>query len=196
MTSAARGLAPSRVESPPWMQAVEAALPRKGAQLALCFQCQKCTSGCPIAATADIKPHELVRLVQLGERDEVLSSRMIWECTSCQTCVTRCPHAVDLPAMIDALRRLSRDAGKVSPDNTVPVFNDIFLGAVRQMGRVYELGLMAAFKLRTRNLFQDVGKLPAMLRKRKLALRPAFVRGRSERARTFRRAERSGSGKR
>jgi len=193
MTSAAQRLAPSRVGSPPWMEAVE---PASGAKLTLCFQCQKCTSGCPIAATADIKPHELVRLVQLGERDEVLSSRMIWECTSCQTCVTRCPHAVDLPAMIDALRRLSRDAGKVTADSTVPVFNDLFLTAVRRMGRVYELGLMAAFKLRTRNLFQDIGKLPAMLRKGKLNLRPAFVRGRSERAHTFRRAEGPRSGKR
>ena len=193
MTSAAQGSTPSRVGSPPWVQAVEAA---SGAQLALCFQCQKCTSGCPIAATADIKPHELVRLVQLGERDEVLSSRMIWECTSCQTCWTRCPQSVDLPAMIDALRRLSRDAGTVSPDTAVPVFNDIFLGAVRHTGRVHELGLMAAFKLRTRSFFQDFGKLPAMLRKGKLSLRPALVRGRSERAKAFRRAQGSARGKR
>ena len=189
MTSAAV----ARAASAPWMQAVEAA---SGARLTLCFQCQKCTSGCPIAATADIKPHELIRLVQLGERDEVLSSRMIWECMSCQTCCTRCPQSVDLPAMIDALRRLSREAGKASPDTAVPVFNDIFLGAVQQMGRVYELGLMAAFKLRTRNLFQDIGKLPAMLRKGKLALRPAFVRGRSQRAHVFRHVERSESGNR
>ena len=183
----------ARVSSATWVQEVEAA---SGARLVLCFQCQKCTSGCPIAATADIKPHELVRLVQLGERDEVLSSRMIWECTSCQTCVTRCPHAVELPAIVDALRRLSRDAKKVTPDSAVPVFNDLFLTAVRRMGRVYELGLMAAFKLRTRSFFQDAGKLPAMLRKGKLALRPVFVRGRSERAQTFRRANRTGGDKR
>jgi len=188
VTSAAQGLI-----SPQLAQQVEAAA---GARLTLCFQCQKCTSGCPIAAGTDIKPHELVRLVQLGERDLVLSSRMIWECTSCQTCVTRCPQAVELPAIIDALRRLSRDSRKVNPDTAVPVFNDIFLGAVRQMGRVHELGLMAAFKLRTKSFFQDAGKLPAMLRKGKLALRPPFVRGRSQRARTFRRVEGSGSEKR
>jgi len=181
------------VGSAPLIQEIETA---SGALLALCFQCQKCTSSCPIAATTDIKPHELIRLVQLGERREVLSSRMIWECTSCQTCRTRCPHDVDLPAMIDALRRLSRDAGKVTPDTAVPVFNDIFLGAVRRLGRVHELGLMAAFKLRTRSFFQDAGKLPAMLRKGKLALRPTFVRGRSERAQAFRRAKASGGDKR
>src|SRR4030067_1828034 len=98
--------------------------------------------------------------------------------------------------MIDALRRLSRSTGKVTPDTAVPVFNDLFLTAVRRMGRVYELGLMAAFKLRTRSFFQDVGKLPAMLRKGKLALRPVFVRGRSERAQAFRRARDSGGDKR
>ncbi len=169
-----------------WQEAVEAAA---GARLSLCFQCQKCSSGCPIAADADIKPHELVRLVQLGERDAVLSSRMIWECTSCQTCVTRCPQAVDLPTVVDALRRLSRRANSVRSDTAVPVFNDLFLTAVRRLGRVHELGLMAAFKLRTRRLFQDAGKLPAMLRRGKLALKPTLVRGHSERAQVFRRAE-------
>jgi len=192
MTSAAQRLVPSAA----WVQEVEAALPGKGAGLALCFQCQKCSSGCPVAAGADIKPHELVRLVQLGERDAVLSSRMIWECTSCQTCWTRCPQAVDLPAIVDALRRLSRGAGKVTSDTTVPVFNDLFLTAVRRLGRVYELGLMAAFKLRTRRVFQDFGKLPAMLRKGKLALRPTLVRGRSERANAFRRTKGFESGER
>jgi len=182
MTTAAA----ARVGSTPLVQQIEAA---SGARLALCFQCQKCTSGCPIAATTDIKPHELIRLVQLGEQREVLSSRMIWECTSCQTCVTRCPHAVGLPSMIDALRRLSRDAGRVAPDTNVPVFNDIFLGAVKRMGRVHELTLMAVFKLRARSFFQDAAKLPAMLRKGKLALKPTSVRGRAQRARTFRRVE-------
>ena len=170
MTTAAQALVSSRVALDGFRAGGGGGLRRAAV---LCFQCQKCTSGCPVAAQADIKPHELVRLVQLGERDEVLSSRMIWECTSCQTCWTRCPQAVDLPAMIDALRRLSRAHRKVTPETAVPVFNDIFLGAVRQMGRVYELGLMAAFKLRTRSFFQDFGKLPAMLRKGKLALRPA-----------------------
>jgi heterodisulfide reductase subunit C len=167
-----------------------------GVSAMLCFQCQKCTSGCPVAAGTDIKTHEVVRLVQLGARDEVLSSRMIWECTSCETCGARCPQGVGLPAMIDALRRLSRASSEVTPETVVPAFNDIFLGTVQQMGRVYELGLMAAFKLRTKRLLQDMGKLPAMLRKGKFALLPIFVRGRAERSRLFERVQGPGSKKR
>ncbi len=176
-----------------FVQEVEAA---SRAGVMLCLQCQKCTSGCPVAARIDIRPHEVVRLVQLGERDEVLSSRMIWECTSCETCATRCPQAVAIPALIDALRRLSRAAGKVTAATAVPAFDDVFLGSVREMGRVYELGLMAAFKLRTRNPLQDMEKFPAMMRRRKFALLPSFVRGRRDRARLFRRTQEAGGGKR
>ena len=166
-----------------------------GARLTACLQCQKCTSGCPVAAGSDVKPHEVIRLVQLGARDEVLSSRFIWECTSCETCLTRCPQAIDLPALVDALRRLSLDNRKVSAETVAPVFNSVFLTMVREMGRANELALMAAFKMRTRRFSEDVGKFPTMLRKGKFALLPAFVKGRKERKRAFRRSRELGSKK-
>ena len=53
------------------------------ANLMACLQCKKCTSGCPVAAVTDVKPHEMVRMVQFGQRDEVLASKMLWQCTSC-----------------------------------------------------------------------------------------------------------------
>jgi heterodisulfide reductase subunit C len=141
-----------------------------------------------VAARTDLRPHELVRLVQFGERDEVLGSRLIWECTSCETCVTRCPQQVDIPALMDALRRLARAERKATAATTVPAFNDAFLAAVRRLGRMYEAGLMASYKLRTFRFLQDLGKLPLMLRKGKLALWPRLVRGGAERKRLFRQA--------
>jgi heterodisulfide reductase subunit C len=133
-----------------------------------------------------VKPHQIVRLAQLGARRELLASHFIWECTSCGTCASRCPQGIDLPAAIDALRRLSREGGFVAEPG-VAIFNDIFLNTVRQLGRTHELALMAAFKLRTRRFTQDVGKLPMMLRKGKFALLPRLVSGRDERQRLFRR---------
>jgi len=156
-----------------------------GARLNGCFQCQKCTSGCPVAADADVKPHEIIRLAQLGARRELLTSRFIWECTSCGTCQARCPQGIDLPAAVDALRRLSREGGFVA-EPAVAIFNDAFLNSVRQLGRTHELALMAAFKLRTRRFRQDARKLPMMLRKGKFALLPRIVPGRDERLRLFR----------
>ena len=151
-----------------------------------CYQCAKCSSGCPVAARSDLKPHEVVRLLQFDQRETALTSRFIWECTSCQTCTTRCPQKVDIAALNDALRIMSHAAGRV------PVFNEVFLASVRNRGRVYELGLMAAYKLRTGRLMEDAGKAPMMLSKGKLPLVGPQVSGRAERKAMFRRAYEAG----
>ena len=151
-----------------------------------CYQCTKCSSGCPVAARSDLKPHELVRLLQFDQREEVLASRFIWECTSCQTCTTRCPQMVDIAALNDALRIMSHATGRV------PVFNDAFLASVRNRGRVYELGLMAAYKLRTGRFMEDADKAPMMFSKGKLPLVGPRVSGRAQRKAMFRRASQGG----
>lgn len=161
---------------------------RSGTSPMSCLQCGKCSSGCPIASRADVKPHELVRMVQLDRRETVLGSRFIWECTSCQTCITRCPQKVDIAAMVDALRPMSLAAGFAVAGTAVPVFGEIFLNEVARRGRVHELGLMAAFKLRTRRFFEDLDKAPMMIAKGKLTLLGTRVPGEAERRSMFRRA--------
>ena len=94
--------------------------------------------------------------------------------------------------MTDALRRLSRAAGKVAKGTTVPTFNDIFLRSIRKRGRIYEMGLMTAYKLRTLDLFSDVSKLPMMLRKGKLPLLGRRVGGKGARKAMFDRAKAAG----
>ncbi len=165
---------------------------RSGTSPTSCFQCAKCSSGCPVASRADVKPHQLVRMVQMDQREAVLSSRFIWECTSCQTCASRCPQQVDLAAINDALRVMSLSAPGAASGTTAPVFNDIFLNSVRKRGRVYELGLMAAYKLRTGRLLEDAGKAPMMLSKGKLPLLGPRVSGRAEREAMFERAVEEG----
>ena len=117
-----------------------------------------------------------------------MGSRFIWECTSCHTCVTRCPQKVDIPAMNDALRALSLREGVAVAGTAVPTFNAAFLESVRKRGRVHELSLMATFKVRTRRFLEDVDKAPTMLAKGKLPLRGSRIGGRSEREELFRRA--------
>ncbi len=153
-----------------------------------CLQCTKCSSGCPVAARTDITPHQLVRLLQTGQRNAALSSGFIWECTSCHTCITRCPQQVDICGMNDALRALSLSEGLATRDTAVPTFNKAFLDSVRKRGRVHELGLMAVFKLRTGRFFEDMGKAPMMLTKGKLPLFGHRVSGRDKREELFRRA--------
>jgi len=155
-----------------------------------CLQCTKCSNGCPVAARTGLTPHQVVRLLQTGQRKAALSSRFIWECTSCHTCITRCPQQVDVCAMNDALRILSLREGLVTGKTAVPTFNEAFLASARKRGRVHELGLMAVYKLRTGRYFEDMDKAPMMLAKGKLPLFGHRVAGRREREGLFSRAAR------
>ncbi len=64
---------------------------RSGENLSLCYQCLKCTAGCPTAPYMDIRPNNIIRMIQMGMKKEVLGSSAIWFCVYCQTCGTRCP---------------------------------------------------------------------------------------------------------
>ncbi|MCS6817049.1 MAG: 4Fe-4S dicluster domain-containing protein [Acidobacteriota bacterium] len=82
-----------------------------GQNLYACYQCGKCTAGCPLAFSMDILPHTIIRLMQLGQLEPVLSSNTPWHCAACLTCSSRCPKGVDLARVMEALRALLIRAG-------------------------------------------------------------------------------------
>ncbi|OGB93715.1 MAG: heterodisulfide reductase [candidate division NC10 bacterium RBG_16_65_8] len=84
-----------------------------GQDVRACYQCGKCTAGCPLASAMDLMPNQILRLLQLGEHEEVLKSRTIWQCASCLTCAARCPKEVDPARVMDALRTILMRQGVV-----------------------------------------------------------------------------------
>jgi heterodisulfide reductase subunit C len=152
---------------------------------ALCYQCGKCTAGCPIAYAMDYPPHQIMRGVQLGMRDVVLSSRTIWLCAACETCSTRCPQSVDPAGVMDALRRIAYAEGIRSPERDVPLFHGIFLGSVRQFGRIFEAAMIGFYNLLSGHYTKDVVMAPKMLLKGKLSLLPPRVKNGKELRRIF-----------
>ena len=162
---------------------------RSGTEVGACFQCHKCSTGCPVGPDADFLPSQIMRLVHLGAEDEALGSRAIWMCASCEACTARCPMAIDIAGVMDALRIMAIDRRVVLPDAHANRFHRCFLGSVRRHGRVYEVGLMTAYKLRTFDLLSDVDKIPKMLAQGKLAVLPKRSGGVGEVRETFRRAD-------
>ncbi len=157
--------------------------------LAQCLQCGRCSAGCTMRAETDILPHQINRMVLLGMKDELLNSKAVWMCVSCQTCVSRCPMKVDTPALVDKLHAMTQAApGDLKK---VHIFNNVMLASMRRFGRVWEFGMMGFYKLRSGDLFADLGKLPMMMRKKKFGLLPATSKGRSEVADIFRRSGRA-----
>src|SRR4030042_6002979 len=98
-----------------------------GEKVSACFQCEKCTNGCPVSFSMDIVPHRLMRCIHLGLKDQVLRSDTIWVCASCETCTTRCPNGIDIAHVMDTLRQLSKRQGIKPAQYSIPIFHSAFL---------------------------------------------------------------------
>jgi heterodisulfide reductase subunit C2 len=159
-----------------------------------CYQCGKCTAGCPLATEMDHAPHQILRLLQLdlpGMEEEVLASAAIWLCLTCETCVSRCPQDVDLPKVMDRLREESRARGLSHPKaKDILAFHDAFLSSIEKSGRLHEVGLIAAYKLKTMHLLQDVAVAPKLMARGKLSLQPHAIEGKDAVARIFAKCKR------
>lgn len=77
-----------------------------GQNLLSCYQCGKCSAGCPAISEMDILPNQIIRYAQLGFKDELLKSKAIWICASCMTCNARCPKGINIAEVIEALRQI------------------------------------------------------------------------------------------
>jgi heterodisulfide reductase subunit C2 len=165
-----------------------------------CYQCGKCSAGCPMAEHMDLLPNQLVRLVQLGRVSRAVRSEAIWKCVSCMTCSTRCPKSVDCAGLMDALRQRAFEEG-VAPEERrrTVLFQKAFLDNIRRNGRICELELIGTFKtkafLRDRNivlLLKDALLAPKLMRRTKLSIRGERVRDRAVVERIFAKCQTSG----
>ena len=150
---------------------------RTGENVMLCYQCKKCTLGCPSAYAMRMKPHEMMRAAQLGLTEQIYWSGMIWTCLSCETCNTRCPQDIHILRVINGLREMSGEFDYYNPQPAIPGLHRIFLSLVERFGRIYELGLVLLTHLQMLTPFKDIDLASPMLRKGRIGLFPRKSRG-------------------
>ena len=152
-----------------------------GVMVRECYQCGKCTAGCPVAEYMDIRPSVIMRMLQSGgavQMEELLRSNSIWLCLTCETCYSRCPMELDIPKVIDYLRERSNSEGKVHREaHNIVAFHKAFLNSVERNGRLHEISLILDYKIHSGNLFQDITLAPEMYSKGKLHLLPERIKG-------------------
>lgn len=78
-----------------------------GADVKMCFQCGTCTADCPSGRRTSYRVRKLMRMAQLGLKDEIVDCEELWECTTCYTCVERCPRQVPIVDIVIALRNIA-----------------------------------------------------------------------------------------
>ncbi len=145
-----------------------------GMDINVCYQCKRCTSGCPVSYAMDYTPTQLMHAIHLGLKELVLNSATMWLCASCETCTTRCPQEVDIAKVMDALRIMAIHDGIKPKVSEVAAFYRVGLANIRFFGRMYELGLIGMLKPSTGQFTKDMGLGMKMLQKGKLKLFPNF----------------------
>jgi heterodisulfide reductase subunit C len=159
---------------------LEEVVQASGEKLQACYQCQKCSAGCPVAYAMDILPNQILRHIQYDHRERVLSSNTIWICASCYTCSVRCPNGIDIAKIMDTLRHLAIRSGVQPGEKSIPQFHSVFLNTIKSKGRLHELSLIFHLKSKTREFLKDAGLGWKMFRRGKLRLFPSTPRGGKE----------------
>jgi heterodisulfide reductase subunit C len=147
-----------------------------GEKIQNCFQCQKCSAGCPLNFAMDILPNQLFRHIQYGHRDKVLAANSIWLCASCHTCSVRCPNSIDIAKVMDTLRSISTRSGAAPGDKNISLFHKFFLGLIKLTGRTWEPG-MGIYMMKTGLLGGMMGWSMKQFFKGKIAIFPTFKGG-------------------
>lgn len=139
-----------------------------GVPLQRCYHCRKCTAGCPLAFAMEYNPNKVIKMIQMDRKSDVLNSSTIWLCASCETCITRCPNQVDIARMMDVLRQMAIETGVGATEKNVLKFHESFLSNIKMFGRINEPTMMVQYKLKSGDLFSDMGLGLSMFMKGKI----------------------------
>lgn len=144
---------------------------------AACFQCGRCTGGCPVVFAARETPRQVIRLLQLGTWEKALASPTIWICAGCHFCTVECPRGVDLQGLMVRLKQLAIQQGKHKKETA---FYRAFLMGIKGNGRIFEPGLLLAYARQAGvNVLKPQVKVGMqMLRRGQVTLRPSLVEDR------------------
>ena len=88
-----------------------------GEEVKMCFQCGTCTAGCPSGRQTSYRVRKLMRMAQLGLKEDIVTSDELWECSTCYTCVERCPRQVPVVDIVIALRNIAVAEGHIRPQH-------------------------------------------------------------------------------
>jgi heterodisulfide reductase subunit C2 len=156
-----------------------------GLNPASCYQCGKCSAGCPMASEMTLMPHEMIRLVQLSRKDRLMADESMWLCLTCETCTSRCPNGFDPARMIDGLREMAMKEHAENGPRKIEAWHGAFLDQVKSRGRLFEFGAIFWYKLRSGALFDDVFAAPGMMSRGKLKFFPHTIEGADDVRRIF-----------
>ena len=121
----------------------------------LCFQCNKCSAGCPLADKMDFTPAQVMHNIRLGRKQAVLNSTAIWLCVGCETCSARCPQGVEPAAAINAARLMAMKLGVPPRIKEVDIYYRGFVANMRLNGKIHDASVAGITQLLTGQMMDN-----------------------------------------
>jgi heterodisulfide reductase subunit C len=153
----------------------------------LCFQCSKCSSGCPLADKMDLKPAQVMHSIRLGLEELVLNSQAIWLCVGCETCAARCPQKASPASAMTAARLLARHKGVKPTVKEVDIYYRGFMHNMILNGRIHDASVAGITQLLTGQLRDNLPLAWKLFRRGRVKPPPLPLGGRKYR-RLYKRA--------
>lgn len=135
-----------------------------------CYQCGKCSAGCPMCHAMDLSPRQVLRALQLGQYQQVLTSKTPWICATCMVCSARCPQEVNIHGLMLAVRHDAKKQG-LRPVREPDIFDDAFVANIRSYGKSNEGLLAVKYNLASGHLMQDALNAPKMAARKMIGLK-------------------------
>jgi len=95
-------------------------------------ECTACDRICPVVGRMDVKPSELVAMVERGEKLRAAATGAIWECLDCRKCAVVCGSGIDVHSIINDLRATAYDRSIAA--GRYAAFHRAFVEVVRKRG--------------------------------------------------------------
>ncbi|MFQ5836323.1 MAG: 4Fe-4S dicluster domain-containing protein [Candidatus Bathyarchaeia archaeon] len=151
---------------------------RGGEKILDCIQCGVCSGSCPSRFALDFTCMQIIRMVLLGMKEAVFSSKTIWVCPQCNLCKTRCPRGIDLPLLMSTLKNIAIRENIPSKIETKPRFHKIFANIIKKYGRMHEpeLTIRLVNAASPRELFRNAVLGFRLWRKGKVKLSPSKIK--------------------
>ncbi len=100
-----------------------------GENLYRCYSCGTCTATCLVRRVSpDFNPRRILTMAVSGMREQVLSSPVIWLCSACDVCYTRCPQGIHISELMKAIRRIAVREGYEPPGPIALVDDELCSG--------------------------------------------------------------------
>jgi heterodisulfide reductase subunit C len=105
-----------------------------GENLMKCYACGACSAVCPVQSRNQrFDPRRFIRLAVLGMKKELIEDPLIWECSTCYTCLETCPQKVGFTEVLFAVKNIAAEEG------CYPAGLGVQPDLLRDHGRLYEI---------------------------------------------------------